>query len=353
MCQSLGDLRRCLGRYLGCFDSDLVTTSDAHAVAAEAARLASMAEALLALAADRAADDRSFRSAGFRSAAAALSHEVGIATGQARQTLELGRRLCRLETLREAVSQGELSSAKARLVAEAAEAAPADEARLVELAKNTNLAELSAECRRSVARADRHPDGRRRRIHRDRSLCTWSELDGTFRLSARGPAEDGATILAALGPYQRFAFEEARRQGQRESEAAYRFDALVAMADEALRREGEPEAPAPGPGAETAEPNEPPGPRRTGPPAKLIVRVDLEALGRGSVQGSEVSEISGLGPVSPTAVADLVAHADPFVAAVLTQGKDVVSVTHFGRRATATMRTALEMAASGVRRSPL
>jgi hypothetical protein len=377
VCQSLGDLRLALGRYLACFESDLVTTAAAHGVVAEAAKLASLAEALLALAADRAADDRSFRSAGFRSPAAGLAQEVGIGAGQARQALELGRRLCRFEVVKEAITSGALCSGKARLVAEASEAAPAEEGRLVDLAKTASFAELSAECRRAVAKADRHPDRRRKRIHRDRSLSTWTALDGTFRLLAKGPTEDGATVLAALSPYRRFAFEEARRQGRRESEAAYSFDALVAMAEEALGRGKDqvasppaPEAreqagkrrfsgPGPAEGADAAEasardsagrpgepaPGEPtshPGPKRTGPPAKVIVRVDLEALRRGVVKGGEVSEITGLGPLAPAVVADLLAHADPFVAAVLTQGNDVVSVTHFGRRATATMRTALE-----------
>jgi hypothetical protein len=99
VCQSLVELRLALGRYLSCFESGLITTSDAHGVVAEAAKLSFLSEALLALAADRAAYDRSVRSAGFRTPAAGLAHEVGIGAGAARWALELGRRLCRFEVL--------------------------------------------------------------------------------------------------------------------------------------------------------------------------------------------------------------------------------------------------------------
>lgn len=57
-------------------------------------------------------------------------------------------------------------------------------------------------------------------------------------------------------------------------------------------------------------------------------------------------DIAGLGPIPVTVVREVLAD-DPFVAAVLTEGTDVRSVTHFGRRATALMRTALEWTDQG------
>ena len=73
---------------------------------------------------------------------------------------------------------------------------------------------------------------------------------------------------------------------------------------------------------------------------KLIARVDYGALWRGWVEGDEVCEIDGVGPV-PVSVVERLAE-DAFVAVVLTDGVDVMRVAHFGRKATAFQTTALQ-----------
>jgi hypothetical protein len=55
-----------------------------------------------------------------------------------------------------------------------------------------------------------------------------------------------------------------------------------------------------------------------------------------------VCELAGFGPVAVSAVRDLLDTADPFLAAVVTKGKEVVGVAHLGRRPTAAQQTALE-----------
>ena len=56
----------------------------------------------------------------------------------------------------------------------------------------------------------------------------------------------------------------------------------------------------------------------------------------------EVCELVGFGPVAASAIRDLIDTADPFLAAVVTRGEQVVGVAHLGRRATAAQQTALE-----------
>jgi hypothetical protein len=75
---------------------------------------------------------------------------------------------------------------------------------------------------------------------------------------------------------------------------------------------------------------------------KILARVDLPALLRGYAVGDEACELAGYGPVAVSAIRDLMNTADPFLAAVVTKGKDVVGVAHLGRRPTAHQHSALE-----------
>jgi hypothetical protein len=76
--------------------------------------------------------------------------------------------------------------------------------------------------------------------------------------------------------------------------------------------------------------------------AKIIVRVNLPALLRGQAGGGEVCEVAGSGPVAASAVRDMLDTGDPFLAAVVTRGQQVVGVAHLRRRPTAHQQTALE-----------
>lgn len=93
----------------------------------------------------------------------------------------------------------------------------------------------------------------------------------------------------------------------------------------------------------TGDPPDPPSrtPRSSTPGFyKLIVRVDATALQRGHAEPGETCDIAGVGPVSVTAVRDLLP--DAFVAVVITKGHDVATVAHLGRRPNAYQQTALE-----------
>jgi hypothetical protein len=77
-------------------------------------------------------------------------------------------------------------------------------------------------------------------------------------------------------------------------------------------------------------------------PAKVVVRIDWDALVRGWPAGGEVCEIAGVGPVPVSAVRAMVASGDAFLAAVVTKGTDVVNVAHLGRRPSAAQCSGLD-----------
>ncbi len=81
---------------------------------------------------------------------------------------------------------------------------------------------------------------------------------------------------------------------------------------------------------------------RRGAPTKLLLRVDLDAFLRGFPTGGETCDLVGYGPISLSAVQDILRHGDPFVAAILTRATQVVGVAHLGRQPTASQRSVLE-----------
>jgi hypothetical protein len=123
--------------------------------------------------------------------------------------------------------------------------------------------------------------------------------------------------MAVLDPLRERLFRQARAEGRREPAEAYGADALV----EALCGGG---------------------PAQAGGTTKIIVRVDLPTLLRGYPIEGEGCELAGYGPVAVSAVRDLMDTADPFLAAVVTDGEAVLGVAHLGRRPNARQRTALQ-----------
>jgi hypothetical protein len=120
--------------------------------------------------------------------------------------------------------------------------------------------------------------------------------------------------------------------GEREPFVAYMADALHDLVCTEAVVDAKPETPAK-PGDKS---------RRLHPDVKIRVRVDLPVLLRGYVVGEEVCEIVGYGPVPVSVIHDLIDTADPFLAAIATDGEQVLGVAHLGRRANAKQQTALE-----------
>ena len=76
-----------------------------------------------------------------------------------------------------------------------------------------------------------------------------------------------------------------------------------------------------------------------GPPATVMVRVDLEALRRGRALPGELSAIDGQGPVPVPVVRHLLDDAS--IALVFCQSDDISAIAHLGRTVNASLRTGL------------
>ena len=104
-------------------------------------------------------------------------------------------------------------------------------------------------------------------------------------------------------------------------------------------------APTHNPNRETEdhEPDAPPATKARPKPTPArylgIIRIDHLALRRGTVEGDEVCDIPGLGPIPVSVARDLLG--DAILKLVITNGVDVMNVTHLGRSVTVAQQVAL------------
>ena len=340
--------------------------SDAAAMVETFARLERLAAAGRAVCAKRVAESKVWSRGGEKSPAHWLAKESGTSVGDAAGLLDSVGKLDGLPHTAESFRRGELSGAQVRAVADAAAVDPSAERGLLDAAGRLSLHELEDEARRVRHAADGvDEEARYRRIHRDRYLRTWTDDDGAGCGTWRTTADRHAQILAALRRQETQIFHDARREGRRERPEAYAVDALhqllttgeqAGTGDETLGHVTNPHATDHAPagashdhetatGADGTPAKAPTGTRARrrsgGSDAKIIVRVDHTALMRGAVEPGELCEISGIGPIPVSVVRDWVTN-DAFLAAIVTDGVDIRSVVHLGRRATALQRTALE-----------
>lgn len=329
MCERIAELRRAMSDVAARLNPALLAAADALRVMGDAAAIEKMAATVKGLAAARLAESEVWRRDGDRSPAHQLARTTGVSVGQAAVALDTARRLEALPVVAEAARRGELSLVQAAAIADAASLVPDTEERLVELAGRASLAELRDECARIKAVAV-DPEERRRRIHAQRSLTSYCDAEGVGHLSWRDNPERIAQVISRLAPIRDRLFQAARTEGRREPFEAYAADAIVELAS--LRSDATDHAAGPAGGKR----------RRTQAGVKLIARVDLAALLRGYPITGETCELVGYGPVAVSALRDLIDTADPFLAAVATNGVQVLGVAHLGRRARAAQQTALE-----------
>jgi hypothetical protein len=309
--RKLSQMRRTLSELASRFDAAVLCARDAEHVVEDAAAIKNMAATIEALAAARVAETSIWKESGERSAAHELARKTGTSVGQAKETLETGRKLGDLPATARAAKNGELSSQQTAAISDAAAADPDAEERLLDTAKSGSLGELRDECARTKANAC-DLEARRRRIHERRCLRSWTDAEGVGNMLLRDNPEVIAETMARVTPVR-----------DRLAKEADGHEPLEAYAADALRRVvcG--------------------GEARGKPAAKILARVDLAALLRGYPVEDETCELAGNGPVAVSAVRDLIDTGDPFLAAVVTKGKEVVGVAHLGRRPTARQCSAL------------
>jgi hypothetical protein len=283
---------------------------------AEAQRLATAGVTLMACRVD---DTGSFDVAKYRSTAHFLAKVSGTSVFAAEQTIRTAHQIEALPATDAALRAGELSGVQAKLVAAAASADPSAEPLMLECAHTDGVKGLEAEGTRVIAAAARDADKQYERIQRERAFRHWRDHDGSGRIDVRGPLDLTTRVALALQPYEKELFEAARTANEKVRSEALMFDALVAMADAS---DGGAPAPA------------------KGPRATVTVRVDHRAFTSGTIEPGEVCEIVGVGPI-PVSVAQRLAE-DAFLKALITEGVDVLAVSHLGRTIPAHLRTALD-----------
>jgi len=345
VCETLSQIKEAMAAYAARFDAARGCAGRPGEVVALAGAIEAMAATVKGLAAAHDARSGAWRVAGERSAAHALAHASGSSVGSALATLDTARRLEALPATAAAARAGELSAQQTALIADAATADPGAEGGLLaQAATGASLAELRAECTRIRAAAEPDPEARWARIRAGRFLRSYTDTDGSWQLRVRHLPEAGAQVMAALAPLTDAIFRAARVEGRREAPEAYAADALVELARSAGSAPATIDADQADGGPRQARGDQADGgPRQArGVPAKIIVRIDWSALLRGYPSGGEAAEIAGLGPVAVSAVREMIASGDPFLAAVVTKGEAVAQVAHLGRRPRAIQRTALE-----------
>jgi len=269
---------------------------------------------------------------GHRSAAEQLAAIAGTSVTAARNQLETSKRVRKLPATEKALRSGRLSGAKAEAIAAAAEVAPEAEQALLDGAEDAPLAEIKERCLRARAR-DR--DAAHARIRKARSLKEFTDAEGGWNVVVRGPVEAGAAFRAAHRPIVDELFNAARAEGRREPYEAYAFDAFIELARRAANDTSATDEAPVEPDAEPA-----PAKAKATPAGYLgIIRIDHAALRRGWVEGDEVCEIVGLGPIPVSVGRDLLG--DAILKLVITKGVDVANVTHLGRSATVAQQVAL------------
>jgi hypothetical protein len=313
----IGAAARALGRLVARLDLDVMAPVEAPELWAEfdqVERLAANAKIVLARKVEA---SNVWKREGFRSAAQYLAHGAGITTSAARQTLETSKQVESLPAVRQAMQRGDVSAVQVAAIADAANADPSAEVRLLDVARRTNVRELREECLRVKAAADPNPEATQRRIHARRSLRTYVDQEGAWHAHLRGTIAAGAKLQAALEPIIDELYKQARAADRRESREAYGFDAVMRLA------EGEPS----------------PKSARVTPRYLGLLRVDWLALLRGWQEGEEVCEIAGLGPVPVSTAREILGES--ILKLVITKGVDVANVVHLGRGPTAAQRIAL------------
>ena len=260
---------------------------------------------------------------GARSAAEDIGRKTGTGTQQAKRKLDTSKRLPKQRKTDEALRKGQVSNQQASEVSDAASADPDSEDELLGSARTEPLHQLKQRAAEARARADKDREATRRRLHSQRKVKRWDGPDGMGNLLLSLPADEMREVDAALkAPIDR-RFADARNAGRFEPPEAYAADEVR---DRLLGGAG---AASKGGSNQAVRPDK-----------KVIVRIDAEALQRGRVEGDEMCEIAGVGPVSVSAAQRLMGEA--FWALVITKGVDVCNVTHLGRRVKAHQRTALE-----------
>ena len=299
-------------------DPDAVFVFDAPAMWAAFDVLVRLGESAKTLLARRVADASTWQREGYRSAAEQLAAVAGSSVSAARNALETSNQAKELPATAAAMRAGALSRDKAEVIADAATVDPDAEAELLAGAEKP-LADVREQCLRAKGK-DRN--AAHKRIKKSRHAREFTDKEGAWNFKARGTGDAGVAFRGGYDPIVDELFKAAKAEGREEPREAYAFDALIEMA----RRANQP-APDTGPA------------KKPSPTYMGLLRLDITALQRGGVEGDEICEIPGAGPIPVSVARELLG--DAILKLVITKGVDVINVTHLGRRPTVAQQVAL------------
>ena len=315
-----------IGQVAEGLDPDAIPASEAARLYDGLERIVRTATAARILLARRVDDSMEWKRKGFRSAAEFLASKSGTSLGAAKTDLETSSALRDLDETRRQMLAGSLSPDQGEVIAGAAKRNRSAERSLIKTAKKANLQELREEAAKAKAAADPSPEATHARLHRERRVTSFTDAEGARNLRLRGPVDAASVIQAELDRLTDQIFRERGKAGTIECRDAYAYDAAVEMARRSAR-------------ADDSKPTAG-GKRRQQPrPEHLaLLRLDLSALWRGHVEGDELCEITGLGPI-PVGVARRLLG-DALLKLVITNGQAVAHVTSLTRGPTQAMKYA-------------
>ena len=278
------------------------------------------------LLAKRVAASEQWKRKGHGSAAEHLAQISGRSLGAAKSELETSDALTYLGATKDALLDGQVSEAQGQIIANAAKVNPEAERNLLEKAKRTNHQQLRDEAQKAKAAADRDPAATHRRIHGDRRLGRHTDAEGAWNLHARGTVADGSIISSELDRLTDEIFR-AKRQGRHPRvprrlrlRRPHRDGPALLRPPPRRRRRAT-------------------GKRRLNAPQHLaLLRLDVAALWRGYVEGDELCEVTGLGPIPVEVARKLLG--DAVLKLIITKGVDIASVTSLTRGPTQAMHYA-------------
>lgn len=296
------------------------------------------------LAASRVAESNLPALAGHPSGAHWLAGVTGESVGEAVDVLKLGEALEGQPGVDEAYRSGKLSRSGAKIVAGAVKVNPDCEDELLKAAQHDSHRQLRERCLRAKAQGRSKEDAAKayEAIRKARYCRTWTDSNGAFRLDALFTPDAGATLLAALTAETDRRFEQARKAGINEPTDAYRADALIGLVSGRTTSDASPDRGSGSPadatdGESSAQPAS--GRHPLDPKANVQLRVDLDALRRGSLGEGNVCEIPGVGPVPIEMARSLMG--DSILQLVITNGIDVTTICHLGRSIPVRLKSAI------------
>jgi hypothetical protein len=247
---------------------------------------------------------------------AAAARLLGVPTGEVRTAVETATKLESLPDTAAAVRAGRLSAKEATLIADAATINPAEEQHLLGAAKQ-GLVPLRDACVAARAAVE-DPKQRRERHHRDRTFRSWTDRDGMWAGHFRYSPEIGAQLKAAIEKQTQRIFRAHKAGTDHEANDAYAADAVAGFILDA---------------------GETPTTPRPATNVNIHVVIGHQTLQSGELVPGEVCEIPGVGPVDVNWVREQLGSA--FLTAIITKGKDILTVAHLGRHVPAEVMTAL------------